>query len=123
MSFMNYLWARQLTKRYVDITDRIVAMGFPSEMMEGIYRNKMSDVQRYVRVDALNKNVFIEFDIFRFLDSRHAGHYKIYNLYVQNYIHDSVTNCRWYTGVLKDPMTKRNFMVKVSPVPVSLAPC
>lgn len=36
--------ARGLT----DITERIIAMGFPSEGREGVYRNPMSEVQRYV---------------------------------------------------------------------------
>lgn len=33
-----------------DITDRIVAMGFPSESLEGLYRNNMKDVQKYALV-------------------------------------------------------------------------
>ena len=31
---------------YSDITDRVVAMGFPSERLEGIYRNPMHEVLR-----------------------------------------------------------------------------
>lgn len=40
------------------ITPRIVAMGYPSEGREGIYRNHMKDVRR-------------------FFDSRHLDHYRL----------------------------------------------
>lgn len=43
------------------ITDRVIAMGFPSESIERIYRNRMKDVQR-------------------FFQKRHPGSYKVYNL-------------------------------------------
>ena len=43
------------------ITESLIAMGFPSESIEGIYRNSMKDVQK-------------------FFVTRHPNHYKIYNL-------------------------------------------
>ncbi|KAL6063095.1 Phosphatidylinositol-3,4, 5-trisphosphate3-phosphatase, putative, variant 4 [Balamuthia mandrillaris] len=43
------------------ITDRVIAMGFPSEKIEGMFRNPMSEVQR-------------------FLELFHGGHYRVYNL-------------------------------------------
>jgi len=52
------------------ITDRIIAMGYPSESIESLYRNKMSDVQH-------------------FLDGLHTDNYKIYNLCAERkYSHD-----------------------------------
>jgi phosphatidylinositol-3,4,5-trisphosphate 3-phosphatase/dual-specificity protein phosphatase PTEN len=43
------------------ITDRIIAMGFPSSGREGFYRNNMSDVKR-------------------FMEKYHPKHFKVYNL-------------------------------------------
>ena len=43
------------------ITPRVIAMGFPSEGTEGVYRNPMSEVVS-------------------FLENRHHGHYRVYNL-------------------------------------------
>lgn len=43
------------------INDRIIAMGYPADHMEAIYRNKIEDVQRM-------------------LEKNHTGCYKIYNL-------------------------------------------
>eukprot|EP00301_Raphidiophrys_heterophryoidea_P004433 c11925_g3_i1.p1 GENE.c11925_g3_i1~~c11925_g3_i1.p1 ORF type:complete len:738 (-),score=189.42 c11925_g3_i1:187-2400(-) len=43
------------------ITDRIIAMGFPSEEREGLYRNPMDQVVR-------------------FFETRHQHHYRVYNL-------------------------------------------
>ena len=43
------------------ITPKIIAMGFPSTSIEGIYRNSMEEVKR-------------------FFSKRHPNHYKVYNL-------------------------------------------
>ena len=43
------------------VTEKLIAMGFPSSKLEGIYRNPMEEVQR-------------------FLKTYHDGHYRVYNL-------------------------------------------
>lgn len=47
--------------RPTDITDRIIAMGYPAGDAEALYRNSMSN-------------------IVAFLETHHQGHYKVFNL-------------------------------------------
>eukprot|EP00455_Lapot_gusevi_P006589 TRINITY_DN1280_c0_g1_i17.p1 TRINITY_DN1280_c0_g1~~TRINITY_DN1280_c0_g1_i17.p1 ORF type:complete len:511 (-),score=158.05 TRINITY_DN1280_c0_g1_i17:105-1544(-) len=60
------------------ITENILAMGFPSESFEGLYRNSMTEVQR-------------------FFETYHRGHYKVYNLCSERaYTPDKFFKCERY---------------------------
>ena len=60
------------------ITERIIAMGFPANNIEKIYRNAMSEVKR-------------------FFDMRHDKHYKVYNLCSERtYPEDSFNEQAYY---------------------------
>ena len=62
------------------ITDRIIAMGIPSGKLDSLYRNHENDVAKY-------------------FNTRHAGHYMIYNLSEKKYSYNkfahAVQNFGW----------------------------
>ncbi|KAJ8414125.1 hypothetical protein AAFF_G00067230 [Aldrovandia affinis] len=62
------------------ITSRIAVMSFPAEGVESAIKNNIEDVRL-------------------FLDSRHAGHYAVYNLSKRSYrpsrFHNRVSECGW----------------------------
>uniref|UniRef100_A0A8D3A8H2 Transmembrane phosphatase with tensin homology n=1 Tax=Scophthalmus maximus TaxID=52904 RepID=A0A8D3A8H2_SCOMX len=54
------------------VTDRVIAMSFPSSGKQSFYRNPIG-------VNMI-KLTYIKINVARFLDAKHDGHYKVYNL-------------------------------------------
>ena len=77
------------------ITPRLIAMGFPSYGAEGYYRNPVDEVER-------------------FFETRHKGHYKIYNLCTERE-YDSET--RFKGNFRRWPFEDHN-----APAPISMIP-
>ena len=78
------------------ITPRIIAMGFPSSGAEGYYRNPVDEVERL-------------------FETRHKGHYRIYNLCSER---DYDSDNRFKGCYLRMPFEDHN-----APAPISIMPC
>lgn len=64
----------------LDIRPNIIAMGYPADSYEGVYRNNIYEVSRYVLIRDCLAFCSIYFLLIRFLSSKHGDRFFIYNL-------------------------------------------
>jgi len=62
----------------LDIRPNIIAMGYPADSYEGVYRNNIGDVSRYEITKYFLFYIYSSF--IRFLSIKHGDKFYVYNL-------------------------------------------